>query len=161
MRERLLKLLEKNSRIDLDEVAVMLGVAITDIVNEISRLEEEKIICGYHTMINWDNFDSERCSAFIEVKVTPQRGVGFDKIANRIMQFTEVDSVYLMAGDYDFAVLIESSTMKEVSKFVFEKLSTLDTVLSCSTHFVLKKYKDHGIDMSSPVAEDKRMKVSA
>lgn len=161
MREKLLKILEKNARIDINNVAIMLGVSVEEVLNEIVMLEKEQIICGYHTMINWDFVDSERCSAFIEVKVTPQRGVGFDNIANRIMKYPEVDAVYLMAGDYDFAVLIEGRTMKEVSKFVFEKLSTLDTVTSCSTHFVLKRYKEHGVELTNINTEDKRMKVSA
>lgn len=160
MREEILKVLEKNARINTKDLAIMLGVSEVDILNEISNLEKEHIICGYHTLINWDNTTDERCSAFIEVKVTPQRGVGFDNIARRIMQFEEVDSVYLMAGDYDFAVLIEGQTMKEVSKFVFEKLSTLDSVLSTATHFVLKKYKDHGTDMSLEENKDKRMMVT-
>jgi len=157
MNEKLLRLLEKNSRIDLHEAAIMLNMSDAEVASLVASFEKDKVICGYYTMINWDNTTDERCSAFIEVKVTPQRGVGYDKIADRIKQFEEVESVYLMAGAYDFAVLIEGKTMKEVSKFVFEKLATLDTVTSTATHFVLKKYKDHGIDMSSDVNEDKRI----
>jgi len=161
MKEKLLRLLEKNSRIDLHEAAIMLGVSYDEIASLVVNLEESKTICGYYTMINWENTTVDRCSAFIEVKVTPQRGVGYDKIADRIKQFEEVESIYLMAGAYDFLVLIEGKTMKEVSKFVFEKLATLDTVTSTATHFVLKKYKDHGLIMSSEDEIDKRMKVSA
>lgn len=160
MRQQILKALEKNSRIEPKDLAVMLNTDEISLINEISLMEKEGIICGYHALINWDKTTDERCSAFIEVKVTPQRGVGFDNIASRIMHFDEVDSIYLMAGVYDFAVLIEGKTMKEVSKFVFEKLSALEQVMSTSTHFVLKRYKDHGVILDNPKDEDKRLKVS-
>ena len=144
MREELLAIIEKNSRIDLKELAVILGVEEIDVVNELAALEAEGIICGYHTLINWDNTSNEKVMALIEVKVTPQRGMGFDKIAERIYQYSEVNAVYLMSGAYDFTVFIEGKTMRQVAQFVSEKLSTLDSVLSTATHFVLKKYKDHG-----------------
>lgn len=123
-------------------------------------MEKEKIICGYHTLINWDNTSKEIVTALIEVKVSPQRGLGFDMLAQRIAKFNEVTSVYLMSGGFDFMVLIEGKSMKEVARFVFEKLSTLDSVLSTSTHFVLKKYKDHGVDLVEK-KKDERMMVSA
>ena len=147
MREELLAILEKNSRIAFSELAVLLGVQEEDVLNEISHLEEEGIICGYHTLINWDNTSKEIVTALIEVKVSPQRGIGFDMLAERIARFNEVTSVYLMSGGFDFMVLIEGKSMKEVARFVFDKLSTLESVLSTSTHFVLKKYKDHGVDL--------------
>ena len=106
-------------------------------------MEKDNIICGYHALVNYDNTDDEIVSALIEVKVTPQRGLGFDKIAERIYNFPEVSSVYLMSGAFDFTVILEAKTMKEISKFVFEKLATLDYVQSTATHFVLKKYKDY------------------
>ena len=110
-------------------------------------------------MINWDNTSEEKVAALIEVKVTPQRGMGFDKIAERIYQYYEVNAVYLMSGAFDFAVFIEGKTMKEVALFVSSKLSTLDSVLSTSTHFVLKKYKDHGTVLVEEV-QDERMLVT-
>ena len=122
-------------------------------------MEQEHIICGYHTLINWDNTSEEKVTALIEVKVTPQRGMGFDKIAERIYQYNEVNAVYLMSGAFDFAVFIEGKTMKEVALFVSSKLSTLDSVLSTSTHFVLKKYKDHGTVLVEEV-QDERMLVT-
>ena len=122
-------------------------------------MEKEHIICGYHTLINWDNTSEEKVTALIEVKVTPQRGMGFDKIAERIYQYNEVNAVYLMSGAFDFAVFIEGKTMKEVALFVSSKLSTLDSVLSTSTHFVLKKYKDHGTVLVEEV-QDERMLVT-
>ncbi len=144
MREELLKIIERNSRIDLKELAVILGVQEIDIVNELQALEEEGIICGYHTMINWEQTTVERVTALIEVRVTPQRGQGFDNIAERIYKYPEVQSVYLISGGYDLLVTLEGKTLREVSSFVSDKLSTLDTVLSTATHFILKKYKDHG-----------------
>ena len=137
MRDKILKLIEKNSRIDLKEAAVLLGISEAEVANEIAQMEKEKIICGYHTLINWEKTDNEKVSALIEVKVTPQRGLGFDKIAERIYKFDEVDAVYLMSGGFDFTVLIEGRTMKEVALFVANKLSTMDSIQSCATHFVL------------------------
>lgn len=144
MREQLLAIIEKNSRIDLKELAVILGVEEIDIVNEMAALEAEGIICGYHTLINWDKTSIDKVSALIEVRVTPQRGLGFDTIAERIYKYPEVRSVYLMSGGYDLMVILEGKTLREVASFVSDKLSTLDTVLSTATHFILKKYKDHG-----------------
>ncbi len=160
IRERILKHLEKNSRIDLNDLATMLGITNAELANEIAEMENEHIICGYTTLVNWDNTDKEIVTALIEVKVTPQRGMGFESLADRIAKFPEVTSVYLMSGGFDFMVLIEGKSMKEVSRFVFEKLSVLETVLSTSTHFVLKKYKDHGVTLTDE-KKDERMMVSA
>ena len=144
MREEILSLIEKNSRIDLNELAVMIGKSQVEVVNEIAQMEKEGIICGYHTLINWEKTTKERVNALIEVRVTPQRNQGFDAIAKRIYNYPEVNAVYLISGGYDLLVSLEGHTLKEVSTFVSEKLSTLDSVLSTATHFVLKKYKDHG-----------------
>ena len=144
MREELLSLIEKNSRIDLKELAVLLGKDEIDVVNEISKLEAEGIICGYHTLINWEKTSIDKVNALIEVKVTPQRGQGFDKIAERIYNYPEVRAVYLISGGYDLLVILEEKSLREIANFVSDKLSTLDSVLSTATHFVLKKYKDHG-----------------
>ncbi len=143
-REELLRIIEKNSRIDTKELAVIMGVTEESVIEELKALEEEGTICGYHTMINWDNLSTEKVTALIEVKVTPQRGQGFDNIAERIYKYPEVESVYLMAGTYDLMVILEGKTIREVSGFVAEKLSALDTVTATATHFILKKYKDHG-----------------
>ena len=159
MREKILAIMEKNSRIDIKDLAVLLGESEVAVANEIADMEKEHIICGYHTLINWDNTSEEKVTALIEVKVTPQSGMGFDKIAERIYQYNEVNAVYLMSGAFDFAVFIEGKTMKEVALFVSSKLSTLDSVLSTSTHFVLKKYKDHGTVLVEEV-QDERMLVT-
>ncbi len=144
MREEILTFLEKNSRIDLGELAVILGTDEATVVGEIAAMEQEKIICGYHTLIDWDKASTERITALIEVRVTPQRGQGFDSIAERIYNYPEVRSVYLISGGYDLLVILEGKTLQEVSRFVSDKLSTLESVLSTATHFILKKYKDHG-----------------
>lgn len=144
MRDELLSIIEKNSRIGVTELAVLLGAEEIDVANEIAKLEAEGIICGYHTLINWDKTSIEKVTALIEVKVTPQRGQGFDKIAERIYNSPEVRAVYLISGGYDLLVTLEEKTLREIANFVSDKLSTLDSVLSTATHFILKKYKDHG-----------------
>jgi DNA-binding Lrp family transcriptional regulator len=159
MRERLLELLEKDGRRSAAELAVMLGVGEDVVINEMKTLEEEQIICGYQTLINWDKTQRETVTALIEVKVTPQRGQGFDSIAERIYKFKEVKAVYLMSGGFDFTVIIEGKTMKEVALFVSNKLAPLESVLSTATCFVLKKYKDHGIVLEDQKV-DERMIVS-
>lgn len=159
MREKILWMLEKNSRIDLKDLAIMLGEDEVTVANEIAAMEKENIICGYHTMINWENTSQEKVIALIEVRVTPQRGMGFDKLAERIYQYEEVETVYLMSGGYDFTVILDGKTLREVSQFVSDKLSTLDSVLSTSTHFVLKKYKEHGTVLAQR-PKDERMLVT-
>ena len=143
MREKILTFIEKNSRIDLKELAIVLGVDETTVMNELEKMEEEHIICGYHTLIDWDKAGIEKVTALIEVRVTPQRGMGFDKVAERIYNYPEVNSVYLISGGFDFMVTIEGKTLREVSQFVSDKLSPLDSVLSTKTNFILKKYKEN------------------
>ena len=159
MREKILAFIEKNSRIDIKDLAVILGESETAVANEIADMEKEHIICGYHTLINWDNTSDEKVVALIEVKVTPQRGMGFDKIAERIYKYPEVNAVYLISGGYDLLVSLEGKTLREVSSFVSDKLSTLETVISTATHFILKKYKDHGTILEKKY-EDTREKVT-
>lgn len=159
MRKQILSMLEKNSRLDLQEASILLGIPETDIANEVAQMEKEKIICGYHTLINWDKTGEEKVTALIEVKVTPQRGLGFDKIAERIYRFSEVSSVYLMSGGFDFTVIIEEKTMREVAQFVSDKLAPLEAIQSTATHFVLKKYKEHGTIFEETV-RDERMLVT-
>ena len=160
MRERILDILENNGRIDLHELSIRLGIDEAVIANEIADMEKEHVICGYNTLINWDKTDREYVTAMIEVKVTPQRDRGFDKIAERIYGFDEVKSVYLMSGGFDLLVMMEGKNIREISFFISNKLSTLDSVLSTATHFVLKKYKDHGVVLEKKDSEDERMIVS-
>lgn len=148
MKEEILRLIENNSRIDLREAAILVGAQEAEVANAIAEMEKEKVICGYYTLIDWDKTSEDRVTALIEVRVTPQRGSGFDDIADRIMKYDEVKAVYLMSGGFDFTVIIEEKTMKEIAQFVTSKLSTLDSILNTATHFVLKKYKDYGTILS-------------
>lgn len=159
LRNEILRYLEKNSRIDLKELAVLLGTDEAVVANEVADMEKEKIICGYHTLIDWDKAGDESVTALIEVRVTPQRSLGFDKIAERIYNYPEVHAVYLISGGFDFLVTLEGKTLKGVSEFVTEKLSILDSVITTSTHFILKKYKDHGTILGSK-KEPERMLVT-
>lgn len=159
MREQILTFLEKNSRIDPKELAVLLGSDEVTIMNEIAKMEEEKVICGYHTLIDWEKVSDEKVTALIEVRVTPMRGQGFDSIAERIYNYPEVRSVYLISGAYDLMVILEGKTLKQISGFASDKLSTLDSVLSTATHFILKKYKDHGTIFTKK-SKDERMLVT-
>lgn len=159
MREQILTFLEKNSKIDLKELAILLGSSEEVIANEVQQMEQEHIICGYHTLIDWDKTSVDKTTALIEVRVTPQRGQGFDNIAERIYNYPEVQSVYLISGAYDLLVILEGKTLKEVASFVSDKLSTLDTVISTATHFILKKYKDDGIILTKKT-KDERMLVT-
>ncbi len=142
--EEILEILEKNSKATIEQIAVMIGKPIEEVAAAIKRYEADNVIVGYNTLINWDKTQKEKVTALIEVKVTPQRGQGFDKIADRIYKYPEVTACYLMSGGFDLTVIIEGKTMKEVALFVSEKLAPLESVLSTSTHFVLKKYKDKG-----------------
>lgn len=156
----LLKLLEKNGRMDNDTISKMIDVSVGKVKEMIEKLEKEHKILGYSTLVDWSNvYEYEAVAALIDVKVTPVRGVGFDKIASRIYRFPEVKAVYLMSGAYDLSVSVEGKTMMEVSRFVSDKLSTLDTVVSTTTHFILKKYKHDGIIFEAD-DDDKRMMVS-
>ena len=158
IREKILTFIEKNSRVDLKQLAIMLGMEEAAVANELAAMEEEHIICGYHTLIDWEKTSIEKVNALIEVRVTPQRGRGFDSVAERVYNYPEVNAVYLISGGYDLLVTLEGKT-REVAQFVSDKLSTLDSVLSTKTNFILKKYKDHGTVIAKP-KEDERMLVS-
>ncbi len=159
MREELLSIIEKNSRIGLNELAVLLGKSEEEVLKELESLEKEGIICGYNTLIDWEKTSIEKVTALIEVRVTPQRGQGFDKIAERIYNYPEVRSVYLISGGFDLLVILEEKSLREIANFVSDKLATLDSVLSTGTHFILKKYKDYGIILAKK-SEDEREIIS-
>ena len=160
MRTKILELLEENSRYGVKDLATMLGATEEEVASTIKALEDEQVICGYKTLINWDKVaDKETVTALIEIKVTPQRGEGFDKIASRIYRFKEVEAVYLMSGGFDLTVIIKGKTLKEVALFVGQKLAPMDAVLSTGTHFVLKRYKDHGV-IFEELKKDERMLIS-
>ena len=143
--DKLLKLLEDNATLTPAELAVMLNKEEGDIRHLIQKYESDGVIVGYKTLIDWDKTDREYVTAMIEVKMTPQRDRGFDRIAEKIYNYPEVQSVYLMSGGFDLCLLIEGRTMKEVAYFVAQKLAPIDAVISTATHFVLRKYKDKGV----------------
>lgn len=157
MREKLLSIIEKNSRINISDLSRMLHCEEIDIVNELQKLEEERVICGYHTLVNWEKTSIDKVTALIEVKVTPQRGQGFDRIAARIYNYPEVRDVYLISGGFDLLVTLEEKSLKDIASFVSEKLSTLDSILSTATHFILKKYKDHGTIIDEHVKDEREV----
>ncbi|MBR3525930.1 MAG: Lrp/AsnC family transcriptional regulator [Lachnospiraceae bacterium] len=159
LREEILKNIEKDSRVDIHELAVRLGASDEEVGSLMKQMEEEGIICGYHTMIDWEKTAVESVTALIEVRCTLQRGQGFDRIAERIYKYPEVRSVYLISGGYDLLVTLEGRSIREVSSFVSDKLSTMENVLSTATHFILKKYKDHGTIMAAP-GEDERQVIT-
>ena len=145
MREKILNVIEKNSRIEIKELAIILGCEEIDVANEIMKMDEEGVICGYHTLIDWEKTSIDKVSALIEVRVTPQRGQGFDNIAERIYKYPEVHAVYLISGGYDLLVMVEAPTLLEVARFVSENLASMQNVISTATHFRLKTYKNNGL----------------
>ncbi len=155
----LLDLLKEDCRIPLEKIAVMTGSTLSEVTEAIDNLEKRKVILRYSPMINWDKTDRERVEALIEVRVTPQRDMGFDAVARRIYRFEEVKSVYLMSGSYDLLVLVEARTLKELAAFVAEKLSPLETVTGTATSFVLKRYKEEGVIFENE-SPDHRLVVS-
>lgn len=157
----MLKLIEKNANLEVEKIAKLMGLSIDETQEVIDSLEEKKAILGYSTLIDWSKvLDEEDVTAMVDVKVAPARGVGFDKVAERIYRFPEVNAVYLMSGAYDLSVSVKGKTMMDIGKFISEKLSTLDSVLSTTTHFVLKKYKHDGFILHDEDDDDKRIVVS-
>ena len=154
-----LEILTEDARTPVERIAIMTGKTSEEIAETIHRLEEQKIILKYPAMINWEKVDVEQVEAMIEVRVTPQRGEGFEAIAEQIYRFDEVSSVYLMSGGYDLLVNMKARTMRQLALFVAEKLSTIEHVISTATHFVLRKYKDQGVLMDEST-EDLRLKVT-
>ena len=141
----LLQILKEDCRLPLETLATMTGAALEDVAAAIADLEKNSVILRYSPVINWDKTARERVEAMIEVRVTPQRDMGFDAVAKRIYRFEEVKSVYLMSGAYDLLVLVEARTLKELAMFVSDKLSTLEMVTGTATSFVLKRYKEEGV----------------
>lgn len=158
-REQILKLLEADSRTTVREIAVMLGLCEDEVQDEIAQLEKERIICGYHAFVNWDKTEDDNISALIELKVTLQRGEGFDRIAEKIYQYPEVEALYLMSGGYDFSVMLKKASMKQIATFVSTKLAAIDEVQSTTTHIILARYKDHGLPLVE-LKKDQRQAIT-
>ena len=153
--QEILEILEKNCNTKHEDIATMLNISKDEVEKNIKKLEKDNVILGYKALINWESTGRETVNAIIEVKVTPQRGQGFDSVADRIYRYPEVQACYLMSGGYDLLVVVEGKTMKEVAMFVAQKLAPQDTVLSTATHFVLKKYKDKGVVFEKKEKDDR------
>ena len=142
MNTKLLRLLEQDCTLTPEQLASMAGMSVEAVKAEIKKLEEDQIVLGYQAIVDWDRTDRESVTALIEVKETPQRGAGFDRVAERIYQYDEVESVYLMSGSFDLTVIISGRTLREVAEFVGQRLATIEDVTGTATHFILKKYKE-------------------
>lgn len=158
--EQILEILEKDCSITPEQIATMLDTTPKEVERAIKNFEKDNVILGYRALVNWEKTMKESVSAFIEVRITPQKGKGFDKVAQEINKYDMVKSVYLMSGGYDLAVILEGRTLKEVAMFVSQKLATMDLVVSTATHFVLKKYKDAGVVFKEKGDDDERSVIT-
>ena len=147
MNLKLLKLLNKNARYRDDELAAMTGRDEAEIQNEIKAMEDQGIIRGYKAVVDWERMDSAYVSALIELRVTPKAGLGFEEVAKKVMKYPEVESVYLMSGVYDLNVVVKGKTLPEVANFIAKELSTMESVTSTATHFVLRRYKELDVEL--------------
>lgn len=157
--DALVELLQSDARLSIEQMAERLGRSVSEIENMLSELRDSGAILGFHAVIDRDKVDDKRVSAFIEVKLTPERDGGFDKMARRIAKFDQVTNCFLMSGGYDLAVIVEGEDLREVARFVSEKLSTLEGVTSTATHFQLKVYKQSGF-LASDTHADERLAVT-
>jgi len=147
-KEEILTLLERNAKLTSAEIAVMIGRPADEVEKTIASLEKSKVILGYGALVNWEKTAAAPVTALIEVRVTPQRDMGFDHIAQRIYRYPQVQSCYLMSGGFDLMVIIEDQSLKDVAMFVSEKIAPLESVISTRTHFILKKYKMNGTEFA-------------
>ena len=159
LRKEILRLLERNARLSAEEIGVMAGRPADEVQKIIRELENEQVICGYHTLINWNKEEEELVTALVELKVTPQGGDGYNKIAEQIYQYPQVETLYLMSGAYDFLVELKGKTIKEISMFVSENLASMDEVQSTATYFTLTKYKEQGVNLIKK-KQDGRMVIT-
>ncbi len=155
LQNEVLDMLERDARLSAAEMAAMAGVSEAEVAAVVAELEREKIIVKYSAIINRERVSSDEAEALIEVKVVPKRGLGYDDLAKRIYGFSEVTAVYLMSGAYDLSVIVRASGMKQISKFVFEKLAVLDGVSSTVTHFIMRKYKEQGVILAAREKEER------
>ena len=155
MNMKLLKLLNKDARYSVEDLAVMLGISEEEVASEIDQMEKDGVICGYKPLIDWEKVDESFISAVIDIKVIPKAGLGFEEVAKRVMKYPAVETVYLMSGGYDLLVLVKGKTFKEVAMFVSKELSTIDSVTSTATHFVLRRYKEMDVDLYAGEPDDR------
>ena len=155
VQEKILTMLEQDARLTPAQIADMVELPVAEVQEIVRELERSNTILGYRTLIDWDKTEKDHVTALIEVKITPQKGMGFDEIARQIYSHHQVESVYLMSGGFDLTVIISGRTMREVARFVSEQLAPMENVLSTGTHFILKKYKEQGVEFD-PAENDLR-----
>jgi len=159
-RQKLLEAMEKNAKLSARDLAVSLNFDEEAVAEEIEKLEKEKIIRGYHTLVDWDKSDDSKVSAVIEISIAPQQGNGYDKIAEKIYSYPEVVSMYLVSGNYDYLVTLHNATMRDIANFVASKIAIIDGVKSAATHFVMLRYKEHGCAMGGTEKRKREMVAS-
>lgn len=155
MDTKILKILAKNARCSIEDIALMTGMSEADVEREMRELEEAGLIRGYKAVIDWEKLDNAYVSALIELKVVPQDKYGFEKIAETVMKYGEVESVYLMSGTYDLCVIVKGKTFQEVAMFVAKELATMDCITGTSTHFVLRRYKELDVELIETEKDDR------
>lgn len=154
--EKLLKLLQDNAKLTVQQLAAMLDLSEDAVEAAIRKFEKDGVVKGYRALVNWERTDVHRASALIELRVTPKKDTGFDALAERVKAFPEVESVYLMSGGFDLAVRVNAATMQDIALFVAKRLATLESVLSTATHFILTRYKDGGVVLDPEDERDER-----
>lgn len=160
LKDRILALLDQDARLTFSQMADMVGASKEEVENAVQALEKNNTIIGYKAMIDWDKTAQEQVTALIEVKITPQKGMGFDEIARQIYSHPQVESVYLMSGGFDLTVIIKGKTMRDVARFVSEQLAPMENVLSTATHFILKKYKEQGVEYDPSVSDGREVMIA-
>ena len=155
MKIEVLKLLSKNAKYSEDDIATMLGISASEVTDYIKQLEKEGLIKGYKAVIDWEKLDGAYVSAIVEVNVVPKAGLGFEEVAEKIMKYKEVESVYLMSGNYDLNVIVKGKTLQDIARFVAKELATIDSVTSTTTHFVMRRYKELDVELISGMSDDR------
>ena len=155
MKIEVLKLLSKNAKYSEDDIATMLGISASEVTDYIKQLEKEGLIKGYKAVIDWEKLDGAYVSAIVEVNVVPKAGLGFEEVAEKIMKYKEVESVYLMSGNYDLNVIVKGKTLQDIARFVAKELATIDSVTSTTTHFVMRRYKELDVALVSDKEDDR------
>lgn len=156
--EKILKLLDKNARMECVDIAAVIGIGESEVASRIKEMEKSGVICGYKSVVDWERVDADTVSAIIELKVTPKAGFGFEEVAARVAKYPEVESVYLMSGAYDLNVVVKGRTFHEVANFVSRELAVIDSVTATGTQFVMRRYKEYNVELLGE--EDERSKIS-
>jgi DNA-binding Lrp family transcriptional regulator len=155
MKYDVLKLLAQNAKYTTEDIATMLGISADEVAKIIKELEKDGVIRGYKAVIDWEKMDGAYVSAIVELNVVPKAGLGFEEVAEKVMKYAEVESVYLMSGNYDLNVIVKGKTLHDIARFVAKELATIDSVTSTATHFVMRRYKDMDVELISGPTDDR------